>query len=390
MQFVYHYIDLLGRKKKGLIEAQTLDEAKERLRSQNLLITSLEALNGKKRGHTHLKKTALITFTTQLASLLQAGMPLYESLLSLEEQVRGEGYHATLLTLSEKIKAGASLSEAMSAFPKSFDRLYCSLVAAGEAVGRLGPTLEKLAIHLSRQQKIKKQLLTALIYPAVLCGFSVVVIFALLTFVIPSLEVLFEDRPMNGFTRIVIGMSHLITRLWWLYLPLIGGGVTALYYWLKTEQRLDKLLLKVPVVKTVITQSVIARFTRTLGTLLEGGVSLIEALRSARGVMRHPLFEKVIERAEQKIVEGSLLSLELKKSLLIPTLVYRMLAIGEEGGNTPDMLNKIATLYEEELEKTLTRLTTLAQPVILLIMGAIVGGIMLAVLLPLTDVSAFL
>ena len=393
MLFEYRYIDAKGRKRKSHIEALHEEEAKEKLRAQKTVVIALSKSHSKKKRGGQLRKEALITFTTQLSSLLIAGMPLYESLVSLEEQYRQEAFHPILLTLCERIKGGASLSEAMSQFPGSFSRLYCSMIAAGESVGRLEHSLEKLATLLARQNAIKKQILTALLYPAVLFSFSLVVMMMLLTFVIPSLETLFEDRPVNRFTRFVMVLSHFLTHEWMYYLPLLAAGVGALYYTLtspKGKLWIQKQLLALPVLKALITQTAMARFARTMGSLLQGGVSLIQALQIARNVMHNPYFEEVVAHAEEKIVAGSLLSVELKKSPLIPPLVPRMLAIGEEGGNAPLMLEKIADLYEGEVEKNLTRITTLAQPVILVVMGGIVGLIMIAVLLPLTDVSAFL
>ncbi|MCC5831950.1 MAG: type II secretion system F family protein [Chlamydiales bacterium] len=393
MLFQYRYIDGRGKKKKGLIEALHADEAKQELRRQKILLISLVPTSQKKKGRAHLKKEALITFTAQLAGLLQAGMPLYESLLSLEEQYREDPFHPILLTLCEKIKGGCSLSEAMGQFPGSFNRLYCSMVAAGESVGALDKTLDKLAALLLKQNKLKKQIITALIYPALLFSFSMVVMGLLLTFVIPSLEALFEDRAVNRFTKTVMVFSNFLTHKWIFYIPLGLAAATGSYLALKSEKGkrwIQKQLLRTPLLKTLIIQTAIARFSRTMGTLLEGGVSLIQALQIARKVMRNPFFEEVVERAEKNIIEGSLLSVELKKSPLFPSLVTRMLAIGEEGGNASGMLQKIADLYEEEVEKSLSRLTALAQPVILVFMGGIVGMIMIAVLLPLTDVSAFL
>lgn len=393
MLYQYRYIDERGKRKKGIIEALHLDEAKEKLRKANLLLVSLEEASHKKKKSYALKHADLITFTTQLASLLQAGMPLYESLLSLEEQYREESFHPLLISLCDQIKGGSSLSEAFGKFPSSFNRLYCALVAAGESVGALDQTLEKLAILLTKQSKLKKQLLTALLYPAVLFSFSILVLSLLLTFVIPSLEMLFEDRSVNRFTTMVIYLSNFLTHKWMFYLPLLAGGAIASYFGLRSKKGtlwIKRQLLRLPVLKTLITQVALARFARTVSTLLQGGVSLIQTLQIARKVMQNPYFETVVEEAEKRIIEGSLLSVELRKSSLIPPLIPRLLAIGEEGGNAPQMLQKIAELYEEEVEKSLARITTLAQPVILVFMGGIVGMVMLAVLLPLTDVSAFL
>jgi len=397
--FHYRYIDPKGKKRAGLIEAESFNAAKEKLRTQKMIILHLEERGTSKKkpllrkpkeviAHGHL-----ITFTQQLASLLVAGMPLYESLLCLEEQYRSESFHATILSLSEQIKKGTSLSSAMNQFPDSFNQLYCALIAAGESVGALDTTLGKLAILLSKQQKLKKQLTSSMIYPALLLSFSLFVCTILLTFVIPSLETLFEDRPINGFTSLVMGFSHFLTRQWSLYLPLLACFLAGCIYLCaapRGKRMLHRLSLSTPLFKTLVTQTAMARFSRTMGTLLQGGVTIIQALQISKKTIRNPFLEDVIEDAEEKIIQGSLLSKELKKSNLIPSLVPRMLAIGEEGGSAPTMFHKIADLYEEEIEKTLTRVTTLAQPVILILMGGIVGLIMLAVLLPLTDVNSFL
>ncbi len=397
--FLYRYIDPKGKKKSGLIEAGGFADAKDKLRSQKILVLSLEeSRRAKSKGLLGKHKEViagehLITFTSQLASLLLAGMPLYESLVCLEEQYRTETFHPTVLTLCEHIKKGSSLSAAMAGFPESFNKLYCALVAAGESVGALETTLRKLATLLAKQRKLKKQLTTAMIYPILLVCFSMLVCTLLLTFVIPSLETLFEDRPVNRFTSLVMGFSRLLTHQWPIYLPLVVLSITGgIYLFISPKGKLWIQLasLRLPLIKTLVIQTAMARFSRTMGTLLQGGVTIITALQISRKTMRNPYLEGVIENAEGKIIEGSLLSVELKKSPLIPTLVPRMLAIGEEGGSAALMFNNIADLYEDEIEKTLTRVTALAQPVILVIMGGIVGLIMLAVLLPLTDVNAFL
>lgn len=396
--YSYKYIDPKGKKKSGMLEADSLAHAKELLRAQKILVISLNLTSDKpkiflKKKEPLLQGEALITFTTQLSQLLFAGLPLYESLLSLEDQSRNEPFHPIILSLCEQIKKGASLSEALGKFPNSFNTLYRSMVAAGESVGALDTTLDKLGTLLSKQRRLKKQLVTAMIYPFLLFSFSLVVILLLLTFVIPSLETLFEDRPVNRFTSLIMALSHFLTHGWLVYLPVLGflsGGSLYLFSSEKGKRFFQRLVLRLPLLKTVVTQSAMARFSRSMGTLLQGGVTIIPALQISRKVMRNPFFEEIVENAEKKIIEGSFLSEEFKKSSLIPSLVPRMLAIGEEGGNAHLMFHKIADLYEEEVEKSLSRVTALAQPVILVVMGGIVGLIMLGVLLPLTDINAFI
>lgn len=391
---LYHYtsIDTSGKKHRGLLEAVSLQEAKKKLRSRGIVLLTITAKR-KRLGKVRLAGTSLVTFTTQLSELLRAGIPLYESLLSLEEQARKEPYHPILLSLCEQIHEGGSLSAAMESFPDSFDGLTRALVAAGETVGALDQTLAKLSQLLTNRMKLRKQILTALLYPAVLAGFSLVIMTLLLTFVIPSLEVLFEGRSVGRLTQFVMGLSRLITRDWpWLLVgtaALVGAGIAAVK---KTDikQRFLTQLLRVPIIGRLMVQTAVTRFTRTLNTLLEGGVPMIDALAISRKTMRHPALEVIIEHAESRIVEGSALSREMGRSPLIPPLVTRMIAVGEEGGVLPSMLGKVADLYDSEVEKTLTHLTSLAQPVILLVMGVVVGVIMMAVLLPLTDIHAFM
>lgn len=389
--YQYQYVDSQGKRRSGVIEAQADREAKEKLREQGVLVTQLQ-IKTKVNKKQNLKGDNLLAFTVQLSQLINAGVPLYESLIAIEEQARGESYHRIVLSLCEQIRTGMSLSNAMGAYPDSFDRLYCGMVAAGEAVGALGPVLEKLTYFLERQMKLKKQITTAMIYPGVLGGFSLLIIGLLLGFVVPSLEGIFADRKLNAFTNGVLAFSHLFRAYWWLYIPLLVGGITWGVWKIRSPQGklwLEKSVLRVPLLKNLVIQTAVARFCRTLGTLLQGGLSMMEALRISRGVMRNVVLEKEIQVAEGKIIEGHSLSQELGKSAYMPSLVSRMLAVGEESGTSVTMLNRIADMYEQEIEKTLDRVMALAQPLILIVMGLVIGTVLLAILLPLTDVSSF-
>jgi general secretion pathway protein F len=389
--YQYQYVDSLGKRRTGAIEAQGDREAKQKLRDQGVLVTQLQAKSKVNRKQ-NLKGDNLLAFTVQLSQLINAGVPLYESLVAIEEQSRGDAYHRVILSLCEQIRSGTSLSNAMGAYPDSFDKLYCGMVAAGEAVGALGPVLEKLTQFLNRSMKLKKQITTAMIYPAILGGFSLLIIGVLLGFVVPSLEGIFAERKLNAFTTAVLGFSHLFREYWWLYFPVIVGGLVWTVWKLKSVKGrlwIEKSLLKVPLLKTLVIQTAVARFCRTMGTLLQGGLSMIDALRISRNIMRNVVLEKEIQVAEGKIIEGHSLSQELKRSAYFPQLVARMLAVGEESGTTVVMLNRIADMYEGEIEKTLDRVMAMAQPVILIVMGLVIGTVLLAILLPLTDVSSF-
>lgn len=389
--YQYQALDHQGSKQKGLVEAGNEREAKDKLRSQSLMVSSLSMKSGASRKE-NLKGDVLVTFTLQLSQLVSAGVPLYESLVSIEEQYRQEPYHRTLLSLCDQIKAGSKLSETMAAFPQSFDKLYCAMIAAGEAVGALDAVLEKLTHLLGKQMKLKKEITTAMIYPGILASFSLVVIGVLLGFVVPSIEGIFAGRELNGFTQFVLSLSHIFRNYWWVYFPLFIGALIFSIFKLQLPSGkiwLQRTSLKIPLLKKLVVQASLARFCRTMGTLQLGGLTMIESLRIAREVMKNITLEEEIKKAENKIIEGSSLSFQLSRSTYIPPMVSRMLAIGEDSGNTVTMMNKIAEMYEDELEKTLGRTMALAQPVILIVMGGVIGLVMVAILLPLTDIASF-
>lgn len=388
--YQYQALSSEGKKRSGVIEAQSEKDAKDKLRDQGLMVAKIAPKQNVSRRQ-NLTGENLQAFTVQLAQLVSAGIPLYESLVAIEEQSRGEAYDRILLSICEQIKGGTSLSEAMSTYPASFNRLYCSMVKAGESVGSLGNVLGKLSIFLTKQNALQRQITTAMIYPAVLATFSFVVILALLLFVIPSIEGLFEGRALNGFTSFVIGASHFLQNWWWMIFPVLLGGIASLVYFFRSpkgKQWIETRFIKLPLIGTLMIQASTARFCRTLGTLQQGGMTMIDALRIARQVMGNAVLEKEIQEAEARIIEGSSLSAELQKSRWFPPLMVRMIKVGEDTGNSEVMLSKVAEMYEAELEKTLDRSLALLQPVILIFIGVVIGSILLAVLLPLTDVSS--
>lgn len=391
MLFRYDALNEEGKCVTGVIDADSLEVAKMRLRLQKTMVTSLKAV---KEGAKELvlPPSLLLAFTRDLGQLLSAGLPVYESLLTIEEKYRKLKSHSLFLDLCDHLKNGSSLSSALKKYPKSFDPVYLSMVKAAEQTSSLVAIFHQLSQLIARQQKLKKQLLSALTYPAFLGGFCILVILSLLLFVIPTMRELFEDRALHPLTEIVLAVSQFINERGVLLLTLFLGMLSFLFFFLKKEKgkmAVESFIFKIPVFKTVILQSALIRFCRALSILLEGGVPLIDALTLSRRVMKLVILEKVVENAEKKIVEGEKLSGMLKLSPLIPSLVIRMVAISEETGKMAPMMRHIAEIYDEELEKNLSHITSLLQPIILLILGAVVGLVLLSVLLPLTDVSSF-
>lgn len=386
-QFVFAAYNAQGKKVKGTVEAVKHKEALDQLKGRGLFVSKLALKGGKK---IRFSTASLLTFTTQMAQLTQSKIPLYEALLIIEQQSRGESYHPILLNITEEIKRGILLSTALSRYPESFNPLYVALVRAGEAVGQIDHAMSSLSTLLQKSEKLKRELSGALIYPLVLAVFSILVIGMLLGFVIPSIEGMFEGKQLNGFTAFVIGLSHFVKDDFYLWLPSLGIIGAFVFYRLRTKEgkiQLEKQLMATPLIKKVVILQAMARFLRTMATLQQGGLNLIDSLELSKKVMNNYHLEKTVTSAIKKLHEGSILSKELARSLHIPPIVIRMLKIAEETGDTKSMFEKLADVFEGDLEKILSRVVALAQPVILIVMGGVIGMVMLAVLLPLTQMA---
>lgn len=386
-QFVFAAYNAQGKKVKGTIDAIKSKEALDQLKDRGLVVSNLTLKGGKRIRFT---PDTLMTFTTQMAQLAQSKIPLYEALVIIEQQSRGEAYHPIVLNITEEIKRGVQLSTALSRYPESFSPLYIALVKAGEAVGKIDHSMISLGTLLQKTQKLKRELSGALIYPLILSIFSMLVIGMLLGFVVPSIEGMFEGKELNAFTGFVIGISHFVKDDFYWWLPSLVGIISYFVYRFKSiegKMQIERQMLHIPLLKKVVILQSMARFLRTMATLQQGGLNLVESLEHAKKVMNNHVLEKVITQCEKKIHEGSFLSKELARSPYIPPIIIRMLKIAEETGDTKSMFEKLADLFEGDLEKILSRVVALAQPVILILMGGVIGLVMLAVLLPLTQMA---
>lgn len=387
----FQAIDSKGQKKSGLIEAHDPKEAKEKLRAQGVMVKSLEQKT-KALAKENLKGESLETFTLLLGQLVNSGLPIYESLLALEEQFRDEKFHRVILSICDRVKGGAKLSDAMRTFPQSFNQIYTSMIDAGESAGALGPVLEKLADLLQKQTKLQGEITTSMIYPLILFSFALVLISTLFGFVIPSLEGIFMGRELNTFTKTILAISYVFRTYWWVWMPLLAVSVGGTAFWLNSAPGrlwLQKKALTLPFVKRLVIETALARFCRTMATLQKGGLTVVDSMKIAQFVMNNVYLQDEMHQAELRIVEGSSLSRELAKSKYIPQMVSRMLKVGEESGTLGSMFERIGDIYERDLEKSLKRILALLQPVILIFMGTIVLTVLLAVLVPLTDLSSF-
>lgn len=389
--FRYSALSEQGKQFFGTIDADSLQEARFKLFKQKIAVLRLDLLTQKQK-QIKLGKQEVLNLTRELGRLLQAGLPLFEALSALEEKYRGQKPQPLLLDLCDQVRSGKPFSEALAAHSQTFDILYRSMISNAEKTGSLAAAFKELADLLSKQLQVKKQLVSAMLYPALLGGFCLIVLATLLLYVIPSLQELFEGRELHPFTKIVFSVSSFVRNSKG-FLLLIFVSISALsgaaLYTPRFRSRFIGLVYRIPFIKGILAKTAFVRFCRAASTLLEGGLPLIQAFNQARLVMRHPLLELVIATAEEKISQGESIQAAIQNSPLIPPLIPRMLGIAEQGGKLPYMMRQIAEIYEEELERALAHFTTVAQPVLLLILGGVIGFVLLSVLLPLTDVSSF-
>lgn len=389
--FQYKAISPEGKEVAGVIDADSLTICKQRLRKEKTLVTSIKELHVEKKRFA-LSLEQLQAFTRELAQLLKAGLPLYESLLTIEEKHRRAKNHPLFADLCDRLRTGTSLSTALSHYPATFSPIYLSMVRSAEASGALHEAFEHLESLLSKQQKLKKQLSSALAYPAFLGSFCFLVIIGLFFFVIPSMEELFEDRSLHPLTSAVLYLSQFLRGHLGVIVAGLGvviGGIVASARVSFVKQEVEKLLLKTPYISKVIKESVIIRLFRMMHMLLEGGVPLVSAIAYAKGGIKAQVMQELLTKVEKEVTEGKKMSQLFAGSSFMPPLVSRMLAIGEETGAMSSMMGSIAEIYEEELDKDLAQLMTFLQPALLLFLGLVVGLVVLSILLPLTDVSSF-
>lgn len=389
--FRYLAVNTLGRSIKGVIDADSLSVAKERLRKQQILVTSVIPIKSKQDEQV-LTRPLLLSFTREIAQLLKAGLPLYESLLTIEEKHRKNKAHPLFLSLCDYLREGALLSTALKSYPSTFDRIYLSMVQVAEQSGNLATIFEQLAQLIARQQKLKKQLVSTLAYPTFLAFFCFLVVCGLLFFVIPSVKELFDGRIMHPVTELVLALSNWANDNVPLLLGFFGCILISPFLILRSVSAklyIYKLSLRLPLFKTLILHSALVRFCRSLGMLLSGSVPLLEALSLSKNVVKSPLLEEAITLAEKRVGSGERLSAAFAGAPLIPSLVMRMLSLAEETGKMGDAFVNLSEIYEEEMEKHLSQLSTFLQPALLIVLGAVVGLVVLSILLPLTDVSSF-
>jgi type IV pilus assembly protein PilC len=329
----------------------------------------------------------LVVFTRQFATMIDAGLPLVQCLDILGRQQDNKTFKKILVSVKESVESGSTFAEALKKHPKAFDELYVNLVAAGEVGGILDTILNRLAAYIEKALKLKKKVKSAMTYPTTIIGIAVVVIAVILIFVIPSFEKMFADfgSTLPVPTQIVIDLSNFIQK----YILLIIGAVVAFiagfkrfYRTQKGRELIDDVALKLPIMGILIRKVAVAKFTRTLGTMMSSGVPILDGLDIVAKTAGNKTVEKAIYRVKQSISEGKTIAEPLEKSGVFPPMVCQMIAVGEQSGALDTMLNKIADFYDDEVDDAVGNLTAMMEPLLMLFLGTTVGGLVIAMYLP--------
>jgi type IV pilus assembly protein PilC len=393
--FYYEAIKKSGETVSGKIEADQESNVVERLRSMDLMVMEIKELreSGLKATFKPGGKVSpgdLSLFSRQLAAMISSGIPLTRALFTLSKQVTNPTLSKALSETARNVEGGISLSEALKQYPNIFDSLYINMVSAGEAGGSLEVTLNRLSNQLQKTKELRDNIKSASFYPLVVLGFAVLILFGMLFFLVPIFMGFFpEDAVLPLPTRMIIGLSNLVTRYWYILLPILLLLVFALRSYAKSpggKKRLDRIFFRLPIFGPLIQKAAIASFARTFSTLLATGIPVVQALDASGKGSGNTMIIEAAEMAGEKIQEGSSVAEPLEESGVFPPMVTHMIAVGEETGNIPDMMDKVASFFEEEVATITKGLTSLIEPLMLIVIGVLVGGMLIALYLPIFTV----
>ena len=402
---VYDYtaLDIRGKTTSGIIDAESAPAARQKLRSSSIFPVSVEEVQettskddsptfSVRNVFSRVKRSEISMFTRQLATLVGAGFPLVSAIDALIPQTKSNGLKRTLSQIKDSIVEGKSFADALSPYPDIFSSLYSNMIHAAETSGTLEIVLDKLADITEKQQALKNRIQSALAYPIFMTLLGTVVLFFLLTYVIPSVTSIFSDmnQVLPAPTRFLITISDSLKAYWWIILITIAVAAVAFRSVRKmTRGRyfIDKTILSLPVIGLLVKKLAAARFSRTLGSLLENGVPMLSALEIVKNIAGNIVISDTIEDAAKEVEKGQGLGTALAEGKILPDLSIQMIQVGEQSGKLEAMLNKVADVFENEVESSIAAMTSLVEPVMLLIMGAIVMFIVLSILLPIFEMN---
>jgi general secretion pathway protein F len=400
--FAYKALDQRGKNVEGLKEADSPKSLRGALRREGLYLTEVTGekqakaaspeVNVRRWVGGRVKADDVAVATRQLAVLVNAGIPLVEALTALVEQVDHERLKRVLSAVKQRVNEGSSLADALGQHPKAFSNLYVNMIRAGESSGALDVVLFRLADFTESQARLRSKVLGTLTYPAAMVVIGAAVMGILFTVVIPKITKIFEDTKvvLPWTTRILLGMANFMHDFWWAMILLLAGGIYGFIRWRRTEAgraRWDIWVLDAPIFGPLIRQVAVARFSRTLATLLKSGVPLLTALDIVRNIVGNTRLAAVIEEARESIKEGESIAAPLKRSGEFPPLVYHMIAIGEKSGELEDMLGNVANAYDSQVETKIAALTSLLEPIMIVVMGVAVAFIVFSILMPILQIN---
>ncbi len=390
-KFQWEATTRMGEKKRGTIEAETAEAVERRLSGDGLVITrikkepkQLQIVIG-----SGVTPKDLQIFTRQLATMIDAGLPIVQCLDILASQTPNKIFQGILYQVKSAVESGATFSEALKRHPKVFDELYVNLVAAGEAGGILDTILNRLAIYIEKSVKLKAQIKSAMFYPIAIFVVAIGVICIMMIKVIPTFKDMYKQMgpkaKLPAMTDFVMEMSNAFVRNWYFIIGGMIGFVVLLVMLRRTvkgREMFDRMLLRLPVIGPTLRKIVVARFTRTLGTLLSSGVPILDALDICAKTAGNVVVQAGILRARDKISEGHDMAGPLAESKVFPSMVVQMIGVGEQTGAMDQMLQKIADFYEEEVDAAVSAMTSLIEPIMMAFLGVVVGGLIVAMYLP--------
>ncbi|MFQ5600496.1 MAG: type II secretion system F family protein [Candidatus Krumholzibacteriia bacterium] len=380
-----------GEVLSGELAAEDKQELINQLRKRRILITSVTSKSVAHK-EIHLRPPSVSTrelgvFTRQFATMINAGLPLVQCLNILGQQSDNPYFKKVILGVMSSVESGSTLAEAMGKHPRVFSRLYINMVDAGESGGVLDTIFQRLSVYLEKAEALRRKVKGALTYPAIVVIVAVGATTFMLLFIIPTFAKMFSDfggeLPLP--TRVVLALSNYLRGWWWAMGAVVVGTVLAVKSYYKSDpgrQLIDRLVLRVPIIGSVIRRSAVARFTRTLGTLISSGVPILDGLEITARTAGNAVVEKAILKTRGSISEGNTIAEPLRGCNVFPPMVVQMIAVGEQTGALDEMLNKIADFYEEEVDMAVEAMTSVIEPVMIVIMGVLVGGMLVAMYMP--------
>ena len=388
-EYQWQGINKQGEKTKGLYEATSPAIVKAELRKQGIIPKSIQ-----KKRQPLFKRAKKITsaditfFSRQMATMMSAGIPLIQSFDIVAKGQNNEKMSKLILEIKAEVETGTTLSDSLRKHPLYFNSLYCNLIDAGEKSGSLEMMLDNVATYKEKIESIKKKIKKALFYPAAVLVIAFLVSAALLIFVVPQFEDLFKSfgADLPAVTRAVITMSEFFQAYWYLIFGSIGVAIWLFTYFKRTSEKfsyfLDKTILKLPIIGMIIKKAAIARFSRTLAITFAAGMPLVDALKTVAGATGNILYANATDKICEEVSTGQQMQLAMKNTQMFPSMVVQMVAIGEESGALEAMLTKVADFYEEEVDNAVDSLSSLLEPIIMAVLGVMVGGLVIAMYMP--------